>query len=104
MQSHRDADATRRQEYFDALKQKAEEMTARKENLITAGKPGEKELFAQQVGLIFVRRLPDDPLALRISIGEARDVEESAYLVFRGDPEWVMELLDRAVSAMRAAF
>ena len=100
MQSHDDFDA---RSYEKALKEKAEEMTRKKENLITAGKPGEEEVFSAQVGTIFVCRRPTDPLALRISIGEGAS-KNTAYCVFRGDEQDCLELLERALAAMKAAF
>ena len=90
---------------LDALRRKASEMTARGENLITAGAPHERDLLAMHRGGFNIRRLPDDPLALRISIGEAHDKDiESAYLVFRGDPKTITALLRRALAALDGAF
>jgi len=111
MQTHDDADAPKGmfkqfEEAVDMrkLEDLAARMTAAGDNQITAGAPGEEALWASQVGTIFVRRLPDDELALRVSIGEGHRISDSAYLVFRGDPHHVTELLERCLSAMRAAF
>jgi len=101
MQTHDDYDGSAA---FADLRKLAEEMTARGENLITAGAPFERMVMEQQRGGFLVRQLPDDPLAFRISIGAAHDkrLGESAYLVFRGDPATVRRLLERALAAMTA--
>lgn len=101
MNTHRDDDFPG--DDLEQLQKKAEKMLARGESSITAGRPEEEAIFSQQIGTIFVRRLPDDPLALRVSVGEGR-LSESAYLVFRGDPRDCIELLERGLSAMKAAF
>lgn len=98
MQSHDDYDGSWAE---DLLRKKAEELTARGENLITAGAPFERATMETTRGGFLVRQLPDDPLALRISIGEAHEkrMGETAYLVFRGDPETIRTLLMRALAA-----
>lgn len=97
MQSHEDSAAA---EAFDALRKRAEDLTARGENLITAGAPHERAIGFTHGGFL-IRRLPDDPLALRISIGEAHEkYGESSYLVFRGDPRIITTLLRRALAAL----
>lgn len=83
---------------FDLLKNSA---TA------TRGTQGEMPVF-QSIGDGFIlKRMPDDPTGLRISIGEiseklipVRDVERT-YLVYRGDEAKIVHLLDRAVKALR---
>ena len=101
MQTHDDDDSN---SPLSALRKKAEEMTARGENLLTAGAPAERALLDVQVGGFMVRQLPDDPFALRISIGEApnKRLFESAYLVYRGDRRAIEALLVRALNALRA--
>lgn len=67
---------------------------------ITAGGPGEQELSRAVVGPFIVKRLPEDPLALRISIGQPH-AAEGAYLVYRGEPAANLALLERALAALR---
>lgn len=102
MQSHEDSAAN---DALQELRRKAEELTARGENLITAGAPNERALFERTRGGFLLRQLPDDPFALRISIGEAHDkrMGESSYLVFRGDRETIEALLRRALAALSGA-
>jgi hypothetical protein len=95
MQTHDDKDARK---HLGAL---AELMTERGENRITAGAPGEQPLTQWWSGGVFVRQMPADPYALRISIGEAYAINEAAYFVFRGDKERVLLLLERALAALR---
>lgn len=126
MQSHRDHDAeraamealrkyvsedesnatTEEKEDLEKLKAVADEMVAKRESLITAGAPGEKEIFSKNVrscGVdILLRQLPDDPLCLRISIGEGHRIPGSAYCVFRGDLIKAIALLKQARVAMQA--
>lgn len=46
-------------------------------------------------------REPDDEIAaVRISLGKPKDFE-GAYMVFRGDPEEVIKLLEKSVSEAR---
>ena len=102
MGSHRDADYPDGGAALQALfAERADDMTKRGENIITAGGPEEPVVGAWLFDGFSIRKMPDDPLpARRISIGEA-DLPDSAYLVFRGDQDAVHELLERAVVAMR---
>ena len=101
MQTHEDFDSN---DTFDELRKEAERLTARGENLITAGAPHEPLLYDRQSGGFTVRQLPRDPFALRISIGEAHDgMLDSAYLVFRGDRDAVTGLLRRSLLALESA-
>jgi len=119
MGSHRDDDHEMRKVFSDLLDTKsidalmaerrsslikrAEEMTLRRENEITAGAIGEDVLYEGHHKGVFVRRLPDDPNGVvRISLGCAQE-EGSAYLVVRGNPLGISRLLDKAVSAFRKA-
>ena len=78
-------------------------MTAKAQNLITAGKPGEVPLASADVYGVHVQQMPNDELCLRVSIGEATSVgDRFRYLVFRGDPDDVLALLQRAKLAMEA--
>ena len=99
MDSHRDDDVGAK---LWRLQQQAEILRAQGGNRITAGAPGEPLLEDYQRGGFTIHRLPDDEMCLRISIGEAHDkrLGESAYLVFRGDPETITVLLRRALAAL----
>lgn len=94
MQTHPDADA----EVYNSLAEKAEKMLKNRESTITAGAETDHVLFEATRNSLTVRRLSDDPLALRVSIGEANTRAREKYLVFRGDPHRVRKLLQRAVS------
>ena len=103
MQTHDDRDAP-----SGGLQELAERMTKERLNELTAGKPGELIVKEQTVGQVYICQRPDDPLALRISIGEVNNVkiqfgDPSVYLVFRGDPRDIEELLERALNAFRAS-
>lgn len=106
MQTHPDIDANYESHSAEVLAQleaKAKEMMASGESQITAGKDGEKPVQEEQVGMFLIRQMPEDPLCLRISIGESNDVSESGYFVFRGQPDDIEQLLVRALSALRAS-
>lgn len=72
----------------------ASAMTEAKLNLITAGKPGEKALYTDLIDGVRVTRMPEDPLAMRISIGKPHDLDEGTYFVFRGNPSKVISFLN----------
>ncbi len=111
MDTHRDYDAPEflkplhkddsPEKVFAALEAKATDMLAKGESQITAGRPDEKEVGSLETPHGFVRQLPDDPLCLRISVGEATRIPGSRYIVLRGQPEACLELLERAVMALR---
>jgi hypothetical protein len=102
MQSHDDRDGN---DTLAAFWKEAQGLTARGENLITAGAPNEVAVAEWTRGGFLIRQLPPDPLALRISVGEAHDkrIGESAYLVFRGDRSTITTLLRRALAALDGA-
>lgn len=100
MESHSDSEYLT-QAKLAALRQRAEALNASGENLITAGKPGEISIGELATPHAYVIRRPDDPDALRISIGEGTGIANSRYLVFRGDPRDCLDLLTKAISALR---
>jgi hypothetical protein len=52
---------------------------------------------------VSITREPDDPIAdVRVSLGSPRGMRDF-YIVFRGDPEKVVELLDNAAQVARHA-
>lgn len=88
-------------EWYKQLEEKADEMTRKRENEITAGRKGENQLAEWTHERLQVTRLPNDDLGvLRISVGGIPD--GTAYCNFRGDPESCLEVLERAAVAMRA--
>lgn len=104
MQTHDDRDAG---SGVGALAKEAERMTKERLNELTAGKPGESSVD-QQVGQFYIVERPADNFALRISIGEVNDVkpwfgDADCYLVFRGNPRDIEDLLERSLAAFRAS-
>jgi hypothetical protein len=60
-------------------------------------------VVVDSVTKISIIREPDDPIAeVRISLGSPKGVKDF-YLVFRGDPDKVVELLETAHTVARAA-
>lgn len=121
MQSHDDNDAgspilnaalrgfaearEKTQDRFDQLRARADKMTEEGTNRITAGAPGESADNATVDGFGTISKLPDDPLCLRISIGElTMQVEPRCYLTFRGDARAVADLLRRAAAALDESY
>lgn len=52
---------------------------------------------------VSITREPDDPIAeTRISLGNPRGLKDF-YIVFRGDPEKVVELLETALTVAKHA-
>jgi hypothetical protein len=49
-----------------------------------------------------VRREPDDPLALRASIGQPHMTDGHYYLTYRGDPRAVLDMLRRVMVGAEA--
>lgn len=106
MQSHPDMDALHRNRGAQVLKELetlAAQRLADGTSKITAGAADEAPIREEQVGMFTIRQMPDDPLCLRVSIGESNDVAESGYLVFRGPADQIEPLLVRALSALRAS-
>jgi hypothetical protein len=80
-----------------ALRRRMLEACDQGTNLITAGQDGEQVIFNKTHGGILFRRLPDDPdRVLRVSIGMPEWDTNQAYLIFRGDPAKVFDLLRRS--------
>ena len=101
MQTHRDDDHAKPlevdPEVLRKLERKAAEMLIKGESELTAGKLDEDPLLSERVGRFHVQRLPDDELCTRISIGGIVNQDDTNYLVFRGDPKRVVELLTAAL-------
>lgn len=112
MGSHRDDDATIPKgflgdiaEHMESVRKRAERMTFERANEITAGREGE-EILSEKVSADFtIRQMPDDPDGvLRISIGEMPGMPNTAYLVFRGHPRAIEQLLERALARLQRPF
>ena len=89
-------------DFFKRLIARSEQLTEQKANTIAAGNlHGEPVLEEATVDDVLLRRLPDDPLALRISVG-GPDSREDAYCVYRGDRAAVIALLERVLCALRS--
>lgn len=83
------------------LHEKARRMSAAESNTIAAGEKGEIALGVLASPHGYVTQLPDDPLALRVSIGEGIDLDGSRYCVIRGDPAECLDLVERVTLALR---
>ena len=111
MGSHRDEDSPIHPkamrdiaEMRASLRERAEESTLQRENLITAGDIDERVLFETTARGLLVRRLEDDPdRVMRVSIGAPMWSPNEGYLVFRGDPAKVYALVKRAERVLRNA-
>lgn len=88
----------------DELRRRAEDMTRRSENRITAGTPDERAsaLEVRVEGLV-LRRLADDPAAVRLSLGQSRSQPDVRYCVIRGTPAEALAVLRRALVALEQA-
>lgn len=104
MQTHEDGDYFERphaKEFMDRLRQRADEVVARKASEITAGKAGEPILEEWQRHGVHVRHLPEDEQGiLRISIGGGQTPVPLNYCVFRGNHSKVVDLLRKALLAL----
>lgn len=68
----------------------------------TAGLPSEKLLCEEIVKGVLVRRMPDDPACLRVSLGRALiPGGDGPYCVYRGDRRAVILLLEDALAAVK---
>ena len=101
MQTHEDL--THRSVFLEKLHQRASEMTRNKESEITAGRDGEEPLAKWKHGGVSVCHMPEDEQGiLRISVGGS-DVVPLNYCVIRGDLGRCIDLLEKAIKALRAA-
>lgn len=86
---------------MENLEQRMKRMTAEQRNTITAGTPGEKALIETGINGFLIRKLPDDPDCLRISIGEPNHSTPGKYVVIRGDIERAERVIQEALDALR---
>lgn len=99
MQTHEDFQHS---SFMERLKQRAEQAKGRSK--ITAGTDDEEPLAKWKHGDIHVKHLPDDEQGiLRISIGGGQTPVPLNYCVIRGGVGQCIELLKKAIEALRAA-
>lgn len=99
MGSHQDMDHGERRRIIEELRLKSELMTELGANRTTADGDVLEE---SEVDGLRVQKKPDDERGvLRISIGGHPAIERSSYCNFRGDRRACIELLERALYAMK---
>ncbi len=102
MQTHEDE--THRTEFMRRLTQRADGMVRDKQSEITAGTEGEEPLAEWKHKGVGVRHMPDDEQGiLRISIGGGDTPVPLNYCVFRGSVGPCIDLLEKAIAALKAA-
>jgi hypothetical protein len=99
--SHSNKDMPFDSEILRQLEGRVEKMTAEGSNTITAGMSGETPIWEYAVNGFLVRKLPDDPLCIRISIGRPNGNVPGNYVVVRGDYHEACEVIERALGALR---
>src|SRR3990167_4441942 len=101
MQTHQDSDF--RDRWLDSLRNKADQMQADGKSNITGGEDGEQALAAWKSHGVHVKHLPDDEHGiLRISVGGGTETPILLnYLVFRGNYEACVSLLEQALRALK---
>jgi len=104
MQTHYDRNHERSmREFWERLKERADEAVDKRLSEITTGKPGEQPLASWRSHGVECVNLPDDEQGiLRISIGGGHPHVELNYCNFRGDVGKCIDLLERAITALRA--
>jgi hypothetical protein len=86
---------------IERLEKRAMELSDQGKNIITAGMDGEMLLFEARRNGFLIRRLPDDPdRVLRASVGAPTFDDQQAYLVIRGNPVQLYDLLRKATKAL----
>lgn len=99
MQTHMDSSHS---DFMRRLEERAAKAVENKASEITVGKEGEEPLAVWMHGRMRVTHMPPDEQGiLRISIGGMANIGN--YLVFRGDVPKCVELLERALLAIRSA-
>lgn len=101
-QSH--ADDLHPNAFMDRLTERADNMVRDKASEITAGKEGEEPLAVWNAHNVQCTHMPDDEQGiLRISVGGGRTPVPMNYCVIRGSVGQCIELLERAIVALREA-
>jgi hypothetical protein len=104
MQTHDDNNHGLRQRFLDELRSRADRSEKAGAAVITAGAPDEKPLAQWKASNgMHVRHLPDDEQGiLRISAGGGEHLPVTLnYLVVRGPVGQCIELLEKALVALR---
>lgn len=102
MQTHEDSDA--RQTFIDRLRERAKQCVNDCASEITIGKPDEKPLAVWKHDGIYVTHMPDDEQGiLRISIGGGSEIVSLDYCTIRGGVGKCIDLMERAIAALRKA-
>ena len=105
MQTHSDEDFDS-SDFMRQLAGRAAKMMKDKASEITAGKDGETPLAVWKSHTVHCKHLPpDEQNILRISVGGGDDLTQSLemnYCVIRGDRGKCIELLRKALKALRA--
>lgn len=104
MQTHDNADQG---DFLKRLKERADSMMENKASTITAGEDGKQPLAKWKSHTIHCKHMPaDEQDVLRISIGGGDDLVggtlELNYCVIRGDRGKCIDLLRKALKALRA--
>ena len=102
MQTH--YDNNHRNQFIDALRERADKAEKAAASVITAGEQGEQELGSWKASNgVHCRHMPDDPQGiLRLSIGGGDHLPVTMnYVVARGKIGQCIELLEKALVALR---
>lgn len=104
MQTHSNSDAG---DFIKRLQQRAKDMVRDESSSITAGKDGEKPLATWKSHTMHCKHMPpDEQDVLRISVGGGDDLTGGSfdlnYCVIRGDRGKCIELLRKALKALKA--
>lgn len=101
MQTHLD---NQHSDFIERLKERAAAAEQAKASLITGGNEGDEPLAVWDFANVQCKHLPDDEQGiLRISIGGGQTPVPLNYCVIRGDLGQCIDLLSRALDALRAA-
>lgn len=102
MESHQDGpDHSLSDELFRQLTEKADQMTAAKENIITAGDDDERPIRGWKHSGMSIQQLPDDEQGvLRVSVGGNVGF---GYCTFRGSRKACRTLLQQALAGLSEA-
>ena len=104
MQTHGDDNHSLRGQFLQALREKADRMGAKGTSSITAGELNEEPICEWQGSNgVHCRKMPDDEHGvLRISVGGGEHLPVTLnYCVIRGGTGQCIELLERALKALR---
>lgn len=103
MQTHDDSNHNLRKQWLESLRNKADRMMERGTSSITAGELNEEPICKWKHGGVHCSKMPDDEHGvLRISIGGGANLPIAlTYCVVRGDVGECIDLLEKAIAALR---